>query len=50
MQIFLYEWWALRRRGRICEKMSRMKVEVRKRGRSKQAAVIRHAAYATILG
>lgn len=32
MEIFLYEWWPLRRRGRICEKMSRMKVEVRKRG------------------
>ena len=32
MEIFLYEWWPLRRRGRIYEKMSRMKVEVRKRG------------------
>jgi len=31
MEIFLYEWWPLRRRGRIFEKMSRMKVEVRKR-------------------
>ena len=31
MEIFLYEWWPLRRRGRIYEKMSRMKVEVRKR-------------------
>jgi hypothetical protein len=31
MEIFLYEWWPVRRRGRIYEKMSRMKVEVRKR-------------------
>jgi hypothetical protein len=31
MEIFLYEWWPLRRRRRIYEKMSRMKVEVRKR-------------------
>jgi len=31
MQIFLYDWWPLRRRGRIYEKMSQMKVEVRKR-------------------
>jgi len=34
MEIFLYQWWPLRRRGRIFEKMSRMKVEVRKRGGS----------------
>jgi len=32
MEIFLYEWWPLRRRGRIYEKMSHMKVEVRPRG------------------
>ena len=32
MEIFLYEWWPLRRRGRIYEKMSHMKVEVRKPG------------------
>jgi hypothetical protein len=31
MEIFLYEWWPLRRRWRVFEKMSRMKVEVRKR-------------------
>ncbi len=31
MQIFLYEWWPLRRRGHLFEKMSRMHVEVRKR-------------------
>jgi len=29
MEIFLYEWWPLRRRWRIYGKMSRMKVEVR---------------------
>ena len=32
MEIFLYEWWPLRRRWRVYEKMSRMKVVVRKRG------------------
>lgn len=32
MEIFLYEWWPLRRRWRIYEKMSRMKVAVRQRG------------------
>jgi hypothetical protein len=32
MEIFLYEWWPLRRRWRVYEKMSSMKVEVRKRG------------------
>jgi len=31
MEMFLYEWWPLRRRWRIFEKMSHMKVEVRKR-------------------
>ncbi len=31
MQIFLYEWWPLRRMGRLFEKLSRMHVEVRKR-------------------
>jgi hypothetical protein len=31
MEIFLYEWWPLRRRWRVYEKMSHMKVEVRKR-------------------
>ena len=30
MEIFLYEWWPVRRRGQIYRKMSRMKVEVRK--------------------
>ena len=32
MEIFLYDWWPLRRAGRLFEKMSRMHVEVRKRG------------------
>jgi len=32
MEIFLYEWWPLLRRGRLYEKLSRMRVEVRKRG------------------
>lgn len=31
MQIFLYEWWPLRRIGRIYQKMSRMHVDVRRR-------------------
>lgn len=31
MQIYLYDWWPLRRRGKIYRKLSRMKVEVRKR-------------------
>lgn len=31
MEIYLYEWWPLRRRGQIFAKMSRMKVEVRQR-------------------
>ena len=30
IQIFLYDWWPLRRKGRLYEKMSRMRVEVRK--------------------
>jgi hypothetical protein len=31
MEIFLYEWWPLLHRGRLYEKLSRMRVEVRKR-------------------
>ena len=31
MEIFLYEWWPLLRRGRLYQKLSRMHVEVRKR-------------------
>jgi hypothetical protein len=31
MEIYLYEWWPLRRRGQMLEKLSRMPVEVRKR-------------------
>ena len=30
MQIFLYDWWPLRRLGRIYEKLSRMPVELRR--------------------
>jgi hypothetical protein len=32
MQIFLYEWWPLLRKRRLYQKLSRMHVEVRKRG------------------
>lgn len=28
MQIYLYDWWPLRRRGQIFEKMSRMQVQI----------------------
>jgi hypothetical protein len=31
MEIFLYEWWPLLRKGHLYEKLSRMHVEVRKR-------------------
>ena len=31
MEIFLYEWWPIRRMGRLYQKMSRMHVEVKKR-------------------
>ena len=31
MQIYLYDWWPLRRRGKLYEKLNRMKVEVRKK-------------------
>jgi hypothetical protein len=31
MEIFLYEWWPLLRRGRLYEKLSQMRVVVRKR-------------------
>ena len=31
MEIYLYDWWPLRRRGRIFDKLSRMPVEVRQR-------------------
>src|ERR1035438_2204248 len=29
MEIYLYEWWPLRRHGQILEKLSRMPIEVR---------------------
>ena len=32
LEIYLYEWWPLRRRGQILDKLSRMTIEVRKRG------------------
>jgi hypothetical protein len=32
MEIFLYEWWPLLRKGRLYQKLSRLRVEVRKRG------------------
>jgi hypothetical protein len=32
IEIFLYEWWPLLRKGRLYQKLSRMRVEVRKRG------------------
>ena len=31
MQIYLYDWWPLRRHGKLYVKLSRMKVEVRKK-------------------
>jgi hypothetical protein len=38
MEIYLYEWWPLRRRGHILGKLSTMPVEVRSRGESASAA------------
>ena len=32
MQMYLYDWWPLRRRGQVFDKLSRMPVEVRHRG------------------
>ncbi len=32
MEIYLYDWWPLRRRGQVYDKLSRMPVEVRKQG------------------
>jgi hypothetical protein len=32
LEIYLYDWWPLRRRGKIFEKLSRIPIEVRKRG------------------
>jgi len=39
MEIYLYEWWPLRRRGQIFHKLSRMPVEVRK-GHDPEAELI----------
>jgi len=38
LEIYLYEWWPLRRRGTIFEKLSRIPVEVRKREENKEGA------------
>lgn len=32
LEIYLYEWWPLRRRGQLLDKLSQMVVEVRRRG------------------
>jgi len=37
IEIYLYEWWPLRHNGKIYEKMSRMKVDVRRRGKAQGA-------------
>ena len=34
MEIYLYEWWPLRRHGQILEKLSRMPIEVRQQTRA----------------
>jgi hypothetical protein len=34
MEIYLYDWWPLRRRGRVYRKLSRMPVEVLQRGKN----------------
>jgi hypothetical protein len=34
MQIYLYDWWPLRRRARIYERLSHMPVEVIQKGKS----------------
>jgi hypothetical protein len=34
MQIYLYDWWPLRRRERIYEKLSRMPVEVEQKAKT----------------
>ena len=34
MQIYLYDWWPLRRRGRVYRKLSRMAVEVTQKEKS----------------
>ncbi len=36
LEIYLYEWWPLRRRGKIFQKLSRMPVEVRRPETSKR--------------
>jgi hypothetical protein len=34
MQIYLYDWWPVRRRGRVYAKLSEMPVQVVRRGMS----------------
>ena len=34
MQIYLYDWWPLRRRERIYEKLSHMPVEIEQKGKT----------------
>jgi hypothetical protein len=31
MQIYLYDWWPVRRRGKLYRKLARMHVDVRKK-------------------
>ncbi len=40
IRIFLYDWWPVLRRGRLYEKLSRMRVEVRKTRRSARLTLI----------
>jgi len=34
MQIYLYDWWPVRQRGRVYAKLSQMPVEVIRKGKS----------------
>jgi len=34
MQIYLYDWWPVRQRGRVYAKLSQMPVEVLRKGKS----------------
>jgi hypothetical protein len=43
MDIYLYEWWPLRRRGKMFKKLSRMPVEVKK-GHDSDAELLRSSA------
>jgi hypothetical protein len=37
MQIYLYDWWPVRRRGRVYSKLSRMRVEVLRKERAESS-------------